>query len=69
MSFPFFYTCKKEKTGATILAICKSWVAPLFENHPLIDGIVSFNENELKGIRSTGNAGPVSYTHLRAHET
>ena len=23
----------------------------------LIDGIVSFNENELKGIRSTGNAG------------
>ena len=57
MSFPFFHTCKKEETGATILAICKSWVAPLFENHPLIDGIVSFNENELKGIRSTGNAG------------
>ena len=57
MSFPFFHTCKKEETDATILAICKSWVAPLFENHPLIDGIVSFNENELKGIRSTGNAG------------
>jgi len=57
MSFPFFHTCKKEETGATILAICKSWVAPIFENHPLIDGIVSFNENELKGIRSTGNAG------------
>ena len=57
MSFPFFHTCKKEETGATILAICKSWVAPLFENHPLIDGIVSFNENELKGIRSPGNSG------------
>ena len=57
MSFPFFHTCKKEETAATILAICKSWVAPLFENHPLIDGIVSFNENELKGIRPTGNAG------------
>lgn len=57
MALPFFNACKKEYPNAIILAICKSWVAPIFENHPSIDGVISFEKKDLNGFRSTYNTG------------
>ena len=57
MALPFFNACKEEFPDATILVICKSWVVPIFENHQLIDGIISFQKKDLNGFRSTANSG------------
>lgn len=57
MALPFFTACKAEHPNAKILAICKSWVAPIFENHPLIDGIISFQKKDLNGLKLTANSG------------
>ncbi|MBN4081373.1 lipopolysaccharide heptosyltransferase II [Caldithrix abyssi] len=53
----FFNACRHKNPDATILAICKSWVAPIFENHPAIDGIVSFEKRDLSGLKATRNTG------------
>ncbi|MBC8346402.1 MAG: glycosyltransferase family 9 protein [Candidatus Marinimicrobia bacterium] len=57
MALPFLTACKQENPEATILVICKSWVGPIFENHPSVDGIVSFQKKDLNGYRSTSNSG------------
>jgi heptosyltransferase-2 len=57
MALPFFNACKETNPESIIIAICKSWVAPIFENHPAIDGIISFEKKDLTGFRCTDNAG------------
>ena len=57
MALPFFNACKEANPEAIIIAICKSWVAPIFENHPAIDGIISFDKKDLTGFRCTNNTG------------
>ncbi len=57
MSLPFLNACRQENPKAVVLVICKSWVAPIFENHPAIDGIIAFQKKDLNGFRSTGNSG------------
>jgi len=57
MALPFLTACRQENPVATILVICKSWVAPIFENHASVDGIVSFQRKDLNGYRSTRNSG------------
>ena len=57
MALPFLNACKKANPGAIIIAICKSWLAPIFENHPAINGIISFEKKDLTGFRCTENAG------------
>lgn len=56
MAFPFISDICAE-TGAPVTIICKSWVAPVFENHPDISEIVSFSSEDLSGpfnIRKSG---------------
>lgn len=57
MALHFLRVCREKYHQATILAISKSWVAPIFENHPSIDGIISFEKKDLTGFRATSNAG------------
>ncbi len=57
MALPFFNRLRKENPDAIILAICKSWVAPIFQHHPTIDEIVSFQQKDLSGLRATRNVG------------
>ncbi len=48
MSFPFISEiCSDNDDSVTI--ICKSWVAPIFENHPLVSDIISFQAEDLAG--------------------
>lgn len=57
MALPFLNACRDANPDATIIAICKSWVAPIYENHHTIDGIISFHKKDLTGFRATDNAG------------
>ena len=57
MALPFFNVLRGKYPDAVILAICKSWVVPVFQNHPTIDEIVSFRKKDLTGLRSTRNVG------------
>ena len=57
MALPFLTACKQENPESTLLVICKSWVAPIFENNPFVDGIVSFQKKDLSGYRSTHSSG------------
>ena len=53
-------TLKKSFPDAEIHFVLNKNIAPLYEGHPDIDKVITFDKNENK---------PVSYTHLRAHET
>jgi ADP-heptose:LPS heptosyltransferase len=57
MALPFLTACKQENPESTLLVICKSWVAPIFENNPFVEGIVSFQKKDLSGYRSTHSSG------------
>lgn len=57
MALPFFNQLRTDNPNAVILAICKSWVAPIFQHHSTIDEIVSFQQKDLSGLRATRNIG------------
>lgn len=57
MALPFFNALRAEHPKGEILAICKAWVAPIFQHHPSIDEIVSFQQKDLSGLRATRNMG------------
>jgi|TARA_B110000914_G_scaffold226089_1_gene249130 heptosyltransferase-2 len=57
MSIPFFNQLREHHKNAVIFAISKSWVSPIFTNHPDISEIISFEKKDISGIRSTKNSG------------
>ncbi len=57
MALPFLNALRRANPNAAIIIICKSWVAPIFENHPSINGMISFAKKDLTGFRATSNAG------------
>ena len=57
MAIPFIQELKKHNPKAKIFVICKSWVSGIFENHELIDQIISISDNELSSISGTIKAG------------
>ena len=57
MALPFINQLRTDNPNAVILAICKSWVAPIFQHHSTIDEIVSFQQKDLSGLRATRNIG------------
>jgi len=61
MALPFFNQIRKKYPQAVILAIGKSWVSAIFENHPAVDGILAFKEQELTGARASFETGKSLY--------
>ena len=57
MALPFFNSLRHIYPDSIIIAICKSHVAAIFENHPSINGIIEFEKKDLSGFRSTTNSG------------
>lgn len=57
MALPFFNRVRQQNPEATIIAIGKSWVSAIFENHPAVDAILGFKKQELTGFRSTFETG------------
>lgn len=57
MSIPFFNQLRQIHKNATIIAISKSWVAPIYTKHPDISELISFEKKDLAGVRSTKNSG------------
>ena len=57
MSIPFFNQLREIHKNAVIFAISKSWVSPIYTNHPDISEIISFEKKDLFGLRSTKNSG------------
>jgi len=57
MALPFFNLLRIKYPDSVILAICKSWVAPVYQHHPTIDEIVSFQQKDLSGLWATRNMG------------
>lgn len=56
MSLPFISQCA-ELHGEKVSIVCKSWVAPVFENHPDVKEIIQFEARDLSGIRKILSAG------------
>ena len=57
MSIPFFNQLREIHKNAVIFAISKSWVSPIYTNHPDISEIITFEKKDLFGLRSTKNSG------------
>ena len=57
MAIPFINSLRHLYPKATILAICKSHVEPVFKNHPSINGIIEFEKKDLSGIKATADSG------------
>ncbi|MEE8336010.1 MAG: lipopolysaccharide heptosyltransferase II [Candidatus Neomarinimicrobiota bacterium] len=57
MALPFFNLVRQKYPQATILAIGKSWVSAIFENHPAVDGILGFGERKMTGVRASFETG------------
>jgi len=57
MSIPFFNQLKQYNPESIIFAISKSWVAPIFYNHPAVDEIISFEKKDISSLRATKHSG------------
>ena len=57
MAIPFINSLRHLYPKAIILAICKSHVGPVFQNHPSLDGIIQFEKKDLSGIKTTSDSG------------
>ena len=57
MAIPFINSLRHLYPKAIILAICKSDVEPVFQNHPSINGIIQFEKKDLNGFRCTTRSG------------
>ena len=57
MSIPFFNQLMEIHKNPIIFAISKSWVAPIYTNHPDVNEVISFEKKDLFGLRSTKNSG------------
>lgn len=51
MSLPFMSQCANSH-GEKVTVVCKSWVAPVFENHPDIENIIQFEDRDLRGRKA-----------------
>jgi len=56
MAFPFISDIFVE-TGAPVTIICKSWVAPVFEHHPMVSEIISFGIEDMSGTINLRKSG------------
>jgi len=57
MALPFFNSLRQLHPDSKIIAICKSDVAPIFEEYPSISGIIQFEKKDLSGFRATSISG------------
>jgi len=57
MAIPFINSLRYLYPEAIILAICKSHVGPVFQNHPALNGVIQFEKKDLSGIKATANSG------------
>ena len=57
MAIPFINSLRHLYPKAIILAICKSHVGPVFQNHPSLNGIIQFEKKDLSGIKTTSDSG------------
>lgn len=57
MALPFFNRLRAQNPNGDILAISKSWVAPIFQHHPNIDEIIALQKKDLSGFWATRNTG------------
>ncbi len=57
MALPFVNRCHRQFPDARIIVGAKAWVAAVFENHPHVDEIITFQGSELKGLGSTSRSG------------
>ena len=57
MALPFFNSLRQLYPDSKIIAICKSDVAPIFEEYPSISGIIQFEKKDLSGFRATSISG------------
>lgn len=57
MAIPFINSLRYLYPEAIILAICKSHVGPIFQNHPALNGVIQFEKKDLSGIKATANSG------------
>lgn len=46
MTLPALEVIKKYFSSSSITVLAKPWVLPLFENHPAVDQVISFNKGE-----------------------
>ena len=49
LSLPFIHKLKENNSESEIIVVCKDWVAPVYQNNPNIDSIISFSSKDLKG--------------------
>ena len=53
LSLPFIHKLKEKNSESEIIVVCKDWVAPVYQNNPNIDSIISFSSKDLKGLFRT----------------
>ena len=53
LSLPFIHKLKENNSESEIIVVCKDWVAPVYQNNPNVDSIISFSSKDLKGIFKT----------------
>lgn len=61
MALPFFNRVRRQNPEAIIIAIGKSWVSAIFENHPSVNAVLGFKKQELTGLRATYETGKSLY--------
>jgi len=57
LSLPFIHELKKKNPESEIIVVCRDWVAPVYQNNPNIDSIISFSSKDLKGFFRTAKNG------------
>ncbi|MBT3217045.1 MAG: glycosyltransferase family 9 protein [Candidatus Marinimicrobia bacterium] len=66
MALPFVSQCAQFH-GQKVSVVCKSWVAPVFENHPNVKEIIQYEAEDLSGIQKTVSVGNQLKQHQFSH--
>lgn len=57
LAIPFVNRCRHKFPAAHITLIAKAWVAAIYQQHPSVDEIITFEGSQLRGLRPTTRSG------------
>ena len=57
IALTFVQSIRAFESDAEIFIVCKEWVAGVYQEHPAIDGVLSFSSAQLSGLANIYKMG------------
>ena len=57
IALTFVQSIRAFESDAEIFIVCKEWVAGVYQEHPAVDGVLSFSSMQLSGLANIYKIG------------